>query len=105
MKKGAPTRAIVGLDARRHVVETKRHPETPFSSLMKKKRSLFLSSLYQFHNSGCNNITIPHATDSTSVMLSQPSQRQHSVATPAKLPLLTVPDKQEELLKLTYAEI
>lgn len=76
MKQEPSTRAEIELDDKGWVVESRPHPETPVSSLMKRKDAIFAASSFCLRDSGLINITVPHASDSTSTALIHPKVRQ-----------------------------
>lgn len=71
---------------------------------MKRKEAAFAVSTLRFCESGRINNTVLRASGSISLSLSQPIKPQRVLSNLARLPLLTVPDKQEEVLEMTGAE-
>lgn len=103
MKQEHPTRPVVELDEREQVVNNRPHPETPTCSHMKMINAAFVTSLFWFRDSGRIKISVPCASGLISMKLLYPNKRQRLLRNPASLPLLTVPEKEKDVLEMTDA--
>lgn len=66
----SPIRAVVDINEQGEVVESRPHPETSVSLLMKMKDVDFAESSFSFRDSERINVTVPCAGNSISMTLS-----------------------------------
>lgn len=103
MKPEPPARTVVELDDQGKLMESKAHPEMPVCLLVKKKGMVLSASPLRFHDGVRNNISILRSRRSLSMTLLQPNYPLCSLTNPARLLLLTVSEKQEDLMVINYA--
>lgn len=87
-KPESPNRALVQADNKRKAVESSCHLETPVFLVTKRKDVIFAASPPRFCDSGCMQISVPHARGLTLMTLSQPNKRKCLLTNPAELFLL-----------------
>lgn len=95
------TNDVVELVKQRKFLRISPHPEMPAFPLLERKHLFFVSSPVWFHESSCINITAPRATGLIPTMLSQLNKQKSLFTNLPSLPLLTAPEKEEDVLKMT----
>lgn len=70
---------------------------------MKRKNAVFAKSVFLFRNGVHINITVTHARGGKSILMPQLKIQQRSFMNSARVPLLTVREKQKDVLEMTDA--